>query len=371
MGYFEQGLSALLHLPEQRDTREQVIDLRIALRSALWPSGNLGRILALLREAEALAEALDDPRRLAQVSLFLSENFRFMGAYDQAITAAQRALALATAGGDVVLRALANQRLGQASHAQGDYRRAIDCLGQTVASLDGAQRRERFSQVVLPAVLSCTYLAWCHAELGTFAEGRALGEEGLRIAEEVDHPGSLMYAYHGIGLLALRQGYLPRALPLLERAMGICQDADLPAFFPWIAAALGAAYALAGRVADAVPLLAQALEQTMATERIVHQALCRLSLGEAQVVADSQEEAHTLAGRVLALGRERQERSYQAYALRLLGDMAARLGLGTLYARSGRPEQARAELSAAIVLYWAMDMTFWLPQAEVALAQVA
>ena len=41
-----------------------------------------------------------------------------------------------------------------AYQAQGDYRRAIDCFGQTVASLDGARRRERFGQAVLPAVLS-------------------------------------------------------------------------------------------------------------------------------------------------------------------------------------------------------------------------
>ena len=46
------------------------------------------------------------------------------------------------------------------------------------------------------------------------------------------------------------------------------------------------------------------------------------------------------------------------------------LGLGTLYAKIDRREQARAELSAAIALYRAMDMTFWLPQAEAALAQV-
>ena len=45
-------------------------------------------------------------------------------------------------------------------------------------------------------------------------------------------------------------------------------------------------------------------------------------------------------------------------------------GLGTLYARTGRAEQARAELSAAIDLYRTMDMTFWLLQAEAALAQV-
>jgi hypothetical protein len=45
-------------------------------------------------------------------------------------------------------------------------------------------------------------------------------------------------------------------------------------------------------------------------------------------------------------------------------------GLGTLFAKSGQPEQAHAELSAAITLYRAMDMKFWLPQTGAALAQV-
>ena len=157
-------------------------------------------MLASLREAEALAVALDDPRRLGQVSLFLSIHFLNMGAYDQAIAAAQRALALATAGGEVVLQALANRYLGLAYRAQGDYRRAIDCLGQAVASFEGARRHERFGQVTLPAVTSRAELAWCHAELGAFSEGSALGEEGLRIAEAVDHPASLMLASWGIGL---------------------------------------------------------------------------------------------------------------------------------------------------------------------------
>ena len=45
-------------------------------------------------------------------------------------------------------------------------------------------------------------------------------------------------------------------------------------------------------------------------------------------------------------------------------------GLGILYAKMGQREQARAELAVAIDLYRAMDMTFWLPQAEAALGQV-
>jgi tetratricopeptide (TPR) repeat protein len=134
--YFEQALRALSHLPDTRVIREQAIDLRLALRTALFPSRDIGRILAYLREAESLAVALDDAHRLGQVLLFLARHFSLLGAHGQAITAGQRALELATAGKESILHALANQYLGLDYVAQGDYRRAIDCYKQTVASLD-------------------------------------------------------------------------------------------------------------------------------------------------------------------------------------------------------------------------------------------
>ena len=303
VGYFEQALSALRHLPERRDTLEQAIDLRLALRTALHPSGDSGGILAYLREAEALAAALDDSRRLGQVSMYLSQHFYVMGAHDQAIASGQRALALATASEDIVLHALANRYLGVAYQLQGDYRRAIDCCTQTVASLEGARRHERFGQVVLPAVSSYAWLAWCHAELGMFAEGSTLGQEGLRIAEAVDHPGSFMLASWGLGLLTLYQGNMHRGLPLLERAVSLCQNAGFLIYFPLMAAALGAAYTRLGRGTDAVPLLTQALKQTSATDMAGFQALCCLPLGEAHLLAGRLEEAHDVAERALAHAR--------------------------------------------------------------------
>ena len=94
--------------------------------------------------------------------------------------------------------------------------------------------------------------------------------------------------------------------------------------FPRLAAALGAAYTQGGRIAEAVSLLTQAIEQTIAMEMAVDQALCGLSLGEAQLLAGRLEEAHTLAERALALARAHQERGHQAYSLRLLGEIATR-----------------------------------------------
>jgi tetratricopeptide (TPR) repeat protein len=383
--------------------RKQAIDLRLSLRSAFLPSGDSGRILVYLREAEALAAAIDDHRRLGHISGFLSVHFRNMGAYEPSIAAAQRALALATAGGDTVGHALANLYLGAAHWAQGDYRRAIDCLRQTTASLQGEQRHARLGQATVPSVQALAFLAVCHAELGLFAEGRTLGEEGLEIAETVAHPSSLMWASYGIGLLSLCQGSLHKALPLLESAIGICQEADLRLFIPRMAAAVGAAYAMAERVAEAIALLTRTMEQTTSSDMAGFQALCRLPLGEAQFLAGRLEEANVLADGALALARVHHERANEAYALRLLGEIAAHrdppdslpaetyyqealtlaealgmrplmahchLGRGRLSLRLGRKEQAHVELCAAIDLYRAMGMSFWFPAAEAALAQV-
>jgi tetratricopeptide (TPR) repeat protein len=400
---YEQALSALRHLPETRDVHEQAIDLRLALRSALQPLGDLGRVLICLREAEDLAAALGDSPRLARTALFLSRYFSMAGVWDEAVTAAQRALAVAPVE-DGMLRALANLNLGLAYQGQSDYRRAIECFERSVPAFDGARHRERFGQVILPAVQSRAELAWCHAELGTFAVGKAFGEEAQRIAETVGHPVSLMVASWRSGLISLRQGDLHRAFPLLQRAMNLSREADAPIWSVSMTIALAAAYGLRERMADALPLLSHAMEQATVLQRPNEQANCHLILGEAQLLAGHLQEARARAQDALVLFRERRERGPQAYALCLLGNIAVRLepaqielaaihyqqaravaeelgmrplvahchlGLGKLYRRTGKREQAQEHLTIATTMYREMGMTYWLEQAEPELARAS
>ena len=51
VAYFEPALAALRHLPERRDIREQAIDLRLNLRSALLPRAAFERMGECLRDA--------------------------------------------------------------------------------------------------------------------------------------------------------------------------------------------------------------------------------------------------------------------------------------------------------------------------------
>jgi predicted ATPase len=128
VGSVEQALRALAHLPEPRVTLTQAIDLRLALGGALRPLGDSGRILAALREAESLAVALDDPRRLSRISRFLSFHFYTMGAHDQAVAAAQRALTLATAGG------VPSCRRGRTAPSASPTRPRAPIVGRSTAS---------------------------------------------------------------------------------------------------------------------------------------------------------------------------------------------------------------------------------------------
>ena len=400
---FEQALAALNHLPESRATQEQAIDLRFDLQHTLLSLGDIRQVLDSLREAVTLAEALDDQPRLGRVSAHMCRYFREIGDHNSAVESGQQALAIATTLGDFALQVLAQNFLGVAYHILGDHRRAMGLLRSNVESLAGDLLRQRFGMIGLPAVLSRGWLARCLAELGAFPEGMAHAEEAVRIAEAVDHPNSLILAYHGVGLLSLRQRDLSRAIPVLERCLDLCRALDFRLLFPEAAAALGCAYACAGRVTEALPLLEQAEQRGTAMGTMGGQSLRVGYVSEAYLLAGRMEEAIQLAGRALDLSRDYKERGYQAWALRLLGEIAAHqdppeigpaahhyrqaraladelgmrplvahchLGLGTLYAKTGQREQAGAELSTASEMYRAMEMTFWLPQAEVALAQV-
>ena len=69
---YEQALAALTHLPEQRETIEQAIDLRCDLRNSLVPLSEYAQVGDSLRQAETLAEGLQDRRRLGRLSAYMA-----------------------------------------------------------------------------------------------------------------------------------------------------------------------------------------------------------------------------------------------------------------------------------------------------------
>jgi tetratricopeptide (TPR) repeat protein len=168
---------------------------------------------------------------------------------------------------------------------------------------------------------------------------------------------------------------------------------------------LGHAYALAGRLAEALALLESAIEQRTAISAMaVGQTVHVNRLAEAYLAVGRAEQAVERARLALDLARSYKEPANEAFALRLLGEIASHrdpanveaaqshycealalaielgmrpliahchLGLGKLYRRTGKREQAQEHLNIATTMYREMGMTYWLEKAKAELGQRA
>jgi class 3 adenylate cyclase/tetratricopeptide (TPR) repeat protein len=404
VAYLEQALAALAHLPESRATLGLAIDLRFEIRSSLFPLGELEAMLTTLRDAERLARALDDQRRLAWVSVYMSQYSWVKGHLTEARTFGERAGAIAATLGDSGLQAVANYYAGAACFASTDYRDAEGFLGKALHSLEGELSRERFGLAGFPAVMARWLLASSLAERGEFPEGLVHGQEGLRIAEEVRHPYSLILMGWGLALLYTLKGELSQASAHLERALALCRDWTIPVLSPVTTGFLGYVHVLSGRVAEGLSLLQQGKKDAESSGLALYHSRLVLWLAEAFMRADQLEDALAQGERALALTRERGERGSEAWAHWLLGEVASRQetpdvetaqghyrqamaladdlglralgarchdGLGRLYRRAGRRPEAKEHFVTAVTMYRTMGMGFWLEQADAAMAALA
>jgi class 3 adenylate cyclase/tetratricopeptide (TPR) repeat protein len=393
-------LQALVHLPDHRDTRERALELRLALATALNQLGENGRALVLLGETEVLARALDDRARLGRVLATMAQVRWITGDHDGALAAGRQALALAAGLGDSALQMLTSLHLGQACYCIGDFDRAAALLRRNVEAAD----KESGALYTSLRIRSRAWLALSLGALGAFAEGRRYGEEALRLAMLEGRGATPVIVHARVGHLYLPQGDLEHAVRVLEQGLALCRASGDQDTLPVIVAGLGFAYVLQGRLVEGRALLEEAIDECMRTGALGNRSRWVAWLSEACRLAGCGEEAWQYARQALDLAQQHKERANEAHALYQLGALHAHahppaaaqaeayyqqaltlatalgmrplqahchLGLGILYATTDRREQARATLAAAIDLYRAMEMTFWLPQAEATLAQVA
>ena len=401
--WYEQAFEALKHIPAGREKLGQQIDLHLDLRNVLFLLGDLTGVAEHLHAAESLAETLGERRRWVRTLNFLNSYYGIAGDPERAVQYGERALALIGADDEPSLSAVAHYYLGAAYNKMGHYSQAIEVLKRGMQTVEGPRRHERYGTTVILSVICRSHLMQCLAAVGSFSEGVPHGEEGIKIAEELDHPVSLIYVNCSLGVLFLIQGETDKAIPLLERALRICQSANIPVYVPFVASRLGAAHLFAGRVSEGLPYLEQGVENLPAVGRVSFLSLSMVWLGEGYLLSGRFVEASDLAERALQLSRTHKERGHEAWALKLLGDVAlghnpsktqqaesyyrhasavslelgmrplqahCHLSLGKAYAAVGAVEQACAEMAAAIDLYRSMEMNFWLARANTVLKDI-
>jgi tetratricopeptide (TPR) repeat protein len=395
---FEQALEALRRLPEHPDAIAESLDLRFDLRTALHPLGERKRIGPLLDEAEALAEAIGDQRRLGLALNYKVIQFLQAGDSGAALQAGLRALAIGESQADIAIQVVANSYLGSVYVARSECREGVRHCEAAIALIPEGLAQERFGQAAIQGSWVRNQLAIALGALGRFAEAFGRLREAMHIAEEAGHVYTLVWPFLGLGTLKLDQGDFAGAVAPLERGLDLCRTRQVPLLLHDFAWALGAAYHGTGRRAEGVALMEDAArglaEQNV---RLARWAGRVGVLGGAYLLDGRLADATRIAQEGLAAARQRRQRGVEGQILRLLGDIAAHpdrvevdsaeahyrqalalaeelglrplmahchLGLGVLYRRAGRRQQAREHLTIATTMYREMEMPFWLERAK-------
>src|SRR5262249_26040491 len=218
----------------------------------------------------------------------------------------------------------------------------------------------------------------------------------LEFAKRIDRPFALAGSFAAIGRAHLSRGQFGEAAAAFTQGLTVCRRWAFSVHRPWLAAALGHTYALAGRPSKGLSILRGALKEGERLGNVNGHASRLTSLGEALLLGGDIVEAATRADQALEQARRRGERGNEAWALRLQAEVAAwresgrgeayerfrealrlavtlrmrplearcHLGLASLHHADGNTEEAAAARQQAIAMFRSMDMQSWLSRAE-------
>jgi tetratricopeptide (TPR) repeat protein len=399
--WFEQALGVLAALPESPSTLEQGFEIRVELRPVLNLLGEVRRTLERLREAEILAERLNDDGRRSRVCAAMTNVHALLGELDEALVTGTRALEIAARLGDLRLRIVATTFLAQAHHFRGDYERVFELATANLAALPADWVHESFGVGTIPmSVYNRAWLAVSLAEVGRFTEAAQYAAEMLRLAEATQRPVPVGEAHLAASVIHLRRGDWTTARSLIEHGIAAFRAANSILNIPGAVASSAWVLAQLGEPSEALTRLRegeQFLERQAARGIVSY-----VALGRAALLLDRLDEAQSLGERAVRSSASRH--GVAAHALHLLGDIATHpdrfdaeggeahyrkalalaeprgmrplvahchLGLGKLFRRTGQREQAHEHLTIATTLYREMDMPFWLAQAEAEMKELA
>ena len=409
--WLEQAIAAVEALPESRSTLEQAFEIRLELRPVLLQLGEVRPTLERLREAEALADTLQDEPRRGRACGHRTTVHTLLGDLDGAVQSGRRALAIAERHGDLRLRILTQGHLQQAHHFRGEFNEVIRLATDNLAALPvdwvyeslGLLRSAEFTRSATatgarPSVYDRFWLAWTLAELGRFPEARANEAEALRLAEPTRHAFTISIVHLAACVRHLLEGDWAQVRTRSEHFVGIARAGSVILLLPTA-------------LAFSALALAQLGEPRQALDR-VHESEERLShLASRGIIGWSGWDYQLLGHAGLRLGRlDDAERlatravkcspchpAFAAHARNVLGEISmhaepfdperaalhfreaqalaeprgmrplvahCHLGLGKLSRRTGKREQAQEHLTTATTMYREMGMTYWLEKAE-------
>ena len=222
-GHCRRALECLRHLDETRERLEQKVDLIFQLIDASLTSEAPEKNLRILAEAEAAAQSLHDPLRLARVQLLTGRAHYGGGNLREAIDYFQRVLALAPGLGDPGLLATPGCVLGVTFAVQGRFRESLRLLDQTIPLLKAAKDNHEM-------LLAYSYRGCALTCLGRFADGLADMNKALEAACSANDRNGMAMAHCALAFSRLIAGEYAEGMESSRRLLEISEKTGADVF---------------------------------------------------------------------------------------------------------------------------------------------
>jgi class 3 adenylate cyclase/tetratricopeptide (TPR) repeat protein len=311
---FEDALAALDRLPDDEAHLADKMDIRLEMRTALWPLGRHDELEKRAREAGDLAERAGDIGRLASVHDYLTAHYWQAGEHARAVEYGEKGIALAERAENSSALFTISQHLGVAFNARGEFERQVELHRRVARDLTGPPAYQRHGMAGYPAAITRGFLAWGLAELGQFDEALEWGREGVEIASDVNSAMSTVWVTDYLALTHVLRGEFDQAITLLEPNFELCERAEVRLLRTMTCAILGLAFSTVDRHSEAIGLLELAVEPENLRHHPQGSAYPLVWLAGAYLRAARLTEAREAAGRAVDIARIQGERGHEAWA---------------------------------------------------------
>jgi predicted ATPase len=325
-GHYGRALECLKHLEDDMQHLHQKVEITIHLVGASLQAEGPEKNLAMLLEAEKVAQSLNDPVQLARVQLWIGRALYYGGKLKEAAAYYQKVLFLAPELKDPELAALPGAVIGRVLFMQGRFSESVQllddaipllereknqhellfayvhrsmaqtCLGNYAAGLSGLNRTleiARSTQDQNAEVMALAGLAFAQVVAGEYKEGIASAHEALAIVEK---SGDTFFRYALNGFLAWGTSGLGKAresLPYWKAATEAAKALGARLLLgEWFAAVEAESLIDAVDSATGLRRAQEALDLSQNTESLIGEALAERAIGRALMISkDAPQEA--------------------------------------------------------------------------------
>ena len=326
-GHYGRALECLKHFEADREHLRQKVEVIVQLVGASLHAGIPEKSLAMLGEAERIAESLNDAVLIARVRLWIGRVHYIGGRLKEAAGYYLKALALAEQLGDPQLTTLPGAVYGRVLLMQGRFKESLQMLSQAIPLLERekSQHETLFAYVHrgmaqtwlghYPAglsdvnraleiacssrdqnaeVMARTGLTIIHVLAGEYADGIASAHESLVVAEK---SGDIFFRYALNAFIAWGTFGLGRAresLPYWEAArQAVKAFGGRLLLGEWFAALEAESLIEAVDPATGLRRAQEALALSRETESVIGEALAERAIGRA-IAASGENQAEAL-----------------------------------------------------------------------------